>query len=139
MIRLVPLDPDTFVAGQISPFDMPEVAAAGVTSIVNNRPDGEEYGQPLDEDIRAAALAAGLAYRQIPVSGGFSPSQVQAMAEALDSAEGKLLAFCRSGTRSTWLWALARASRGADADTLIGQAAQAGYDITPLLSHLRQP
>jgi uncharacterized protein (TIGR01244 family) len=137
VIRLVPLGSDAFVAGQISPFDIPEIAAAGVTSIVNNRPDGEEYGQPLDEDIRAAALAAGLAYRHIPVSGGFSPSQVQAMAEALDLAEGKLLAFCRAGTRSTWLWALAQAARGSDGETLIGQAAQAGYDITPLRALLR--
>jgi uncharacterized protein (TIGR01244 family) len=58
------------------------------------------------------------------------------MAEAI--AEGPLLAFCRSGTRSTWLWALARASRGADPETLIGQAAGAGYDVRPVLAHLNR-
>ena len=131
------LDTDTFVAGQIAPEDVAGVAAAGVTMIVNKRPDGEEPGQPSGEAIRAAAEAAGLDYRHIPVAGGFSQGQVAAMAEALDQAEGKVLAFCRSGTRSTCLWALARASRGADGETLFAQAAAAGYDLSPLRQYLK--
>jgi uncharacterized protein (TIGR01244 family) len=59
------------------------------------------------------------------------------MADLLGKEEGKRLLFCRSGTRSTWLWALAEASRGADPETLIGQAAAAGYDLTPLRHHLQ--
>ena len=132
MTALIPLDERTFVAGQILPEDMDRIAAAGVTLIVNNRPDHEEPDQPTGEAIRAAAEAAGLACRHIPVSGGIFPAQIEAMAEALDEAEGKLLAFCRSGTRSTHLWALACARRGADPDTLVGQAAAAGYDLTAI-------
>ena len=137
MTRLIPLDPVTFVAGQIGPADIAGIAAAGVTLIVNNRPDFEEPGQPLSEDVRAAAEAAGLGYRHIPISGGISGDQVQAMAAALDLADGRVLAFCRSGTRSTFLWALAQASRGADGEELIGKAAAAGYDLGPLRADLR--
>ena len=132
MTPLIPIDADTFVAGQIDPADVAEAAAAGVAMIVNNRPDHEEPGQPTAEQIRLAAEAAGLAYRHIPVAGGLASDQVEAMAEAIDRAEGKLLAFCRSGTRSTYLWALARAARGAEAETLVRQAAAAGYDLTPI-------
>ena len=136
MTRLIPLDADTFVAGRIEPADMGEIAAAGVALVINNRPDHEEPGQPLGDDIRAAAEAAGLTYRFVPVAGGLSAQQVEAMAEALDEAEGKVLAFCRSGTRSTYLWALAQSRRGADADTLFRQAAAAGYDLSPVLRFL---
>ena len=126
------LDDTTMVAGQIGPEDVAEAKALGVTLIVNNRPDGEEPGQPTGAEIEAAALAAGLGYRFIPVSGGLSGSQVEAMAGALEAADGKVLAFCKAGTRSTWLWALAQARRGVDGDTLIAQAAAAGYDLTPI-------
>ena len=132
MTPLTPIDSDIFVAGQIDPADVAEAASAGVTMIVNNRPDHEEPGQPASDAIREAAEAAGLAYRHIPVAGGLAPDQVEAMAEAIDQAGGKLLAFCRSGTRSTYLWALARAARGAEAEALVNQAAAAGYDLTPI-------
>lgn len=132
MTRLIPLDSTTFVAGQIRPEDVAAVAATGVTMIVNNRPDGEEPGQPAGDEIHRAAEAAGLAYRHIPVSGGIATAQVEAMADALDAADGRLLAFCRSGTRSTHLWALARANRGADGDALIAQALAGGYDLSSI-------
>ena len=126
------LDSSTLVAPrQIFPADLGAVAEAGVRLIVNNRPDGEDPGQPSSAEIEAAALAAGLDYRHIPVAGGFSSAQVEAMAEALE--QGPVLLFCRSGTRSTCLWARARASRGADSERLLDQAAGAGYDLRPLL------
>lgn len=128
------------VAAQIAPEDVPGVAAAGFVAIVNNRPDGEEPGQPSGEAIRAAADAAGLAYAAIPVTGvGFSHPQLDAMAEALTAAKGPVLAYCRSGTRSCNLWALAEAKAGGDPDTITKQAAAAGYDlgaIRPLLDAL---
>ena len=133
MTRLIPLDADTYVAGQLTPDDLPEIAQAGVTTIVNNRPDHEEPGQPTTEEIRAAAEAAGLAYRDIPISGTISRDAIAAMAQALEAADGKLLAFCRSGTRSTYLWALACASRGADSEALVRRAEAAGYDLTPII------
>ena len=129
------LDDRIFVTGQIGPGDLAEVKALGVTMIVNNRPDGEEPGQPLSAQIEAATLAAGLGYRHIPVAGGFSADQVEAMAAALAEANGRTLAFCRSGTRSTYLWALAEASRGRDGEELIECAAVAGYDLMPI-AHL---
>jgi uncharacterized protein (TIGR01244 family) len=133
---LIPLDESTFVAGQIDADDVGAAAAAGVRLIVNNRPDHEEAGQPTGDEIARAAEQAGLGYRYIPIAGGFGPAEVAAMAAALDAAEGKVLAFCRSGTRSTWLWALAKASRGADGEELIARAAEAGFDLTPLRPYL---
>ena len=130
------LDEKTLVAGQIRPEEVAALAASGVTAIVNNRPDGEEPGQPAGAEIAAAAEAAGIAYRHIPIAGGFNLDDVMAMADALDSAGGTTLAFCRSGTRSTLLWALARSERGAERDDLIARAAAAGYDLSPIAAYL---
>lgn len=130
------LEEGVLVAGQIAPADVARAAAAGVRTIVNNRPDGEEPGQPLSAEIAAAAKAAGLDYRHIPVAGGISAAQVEAMADALEA--GPVLAFCRSGTRSTYLWALARAARGADGETLALRAAEAGFDLSPIRLFLKR-
>ena len=130
------LDDKTRVAGQISPADVPALAAEGVGMIVNNRPDGEDPGQPASAEIAAAAQAAGIAYRHIPIAGGFNMDDVLAMAAALDEAEGKVLAFCRVGARSTFLWALAQSERGVPADELAKKAAAAGYDLAPILPYL---
>ena len=127
------LDVTISVYGQLTPEDVTRAKAQGFTAIVNNRPDDEQPGQPGGAEIAAAAAAAGMAYTAIPVDHrGFSEAQVAAMAEVLDKADGPVLAFCRSGTRSTFLWALARAQLGDDAETLIGKAANAGYDISPI-------
>lgn len=132
------LDERVSVAGQIMPDDVAALAAEGVTMIVNNRPDGEEAGQPLASEIEAAARAARIGYRHIPVgSSGLSANQVDAMAEALEGATGRTLAFCRSGTRSTYLWALARAKAGDDAEEIVRKAAAAGYDLTPIRPYLQ--
>jgi uncharacterized protein (TIGR01244 family) len=133
---MTPLDDKVLVAGQIDPQAMRALADYGVTMIVNNRPDFEEPGQPSSAEIEKAADEAGLSYRHIPVAGGFAPGQVEKMAEAIAASEGRLLAFCKSGTRSTWLWALARSREGEHADNLIGKAAAAGYDIEPLRPYL---
>ena len=125
------LDETTWVAPrQIFPADVPALAAQGIHVLVNNRPDGEEPGQPRSVEIAAAAAAAGLEYRHIPIAGGFPAERIEAMAQAMD--QGIVLAFCRTGTRSTGLWALARFARGAEADRLVRQAAEAGYDLRPL-------
>jgi uncharacterized protein (TIGR01244 family) len=129
------LDSTTFVSGQIAPE---EIAALGVTTIVNNRPDGEEPGQPDSDAIEAAARALGIDYRHIPVAGGISQPHVAQMADALAQAKGPVLAFCRSGTRSTYLWALARARLGDDAEELAAKAAAAGYDLSPIRAFLAQ-
>ncbi|MBS0256027.1 MAG: TIGR01244 family phosphatase, partial [Proteobacteria bacterium] len=102
-----------------------------------NRPEDESPDQTSGPDIAAAARAAGLDYRAIPVThAGFSQPQVAAMAEALAGAGGPVLAYCRSGTRSTLLWALAEAARGADPAQLAEAAAAAGYDLSPVAALL---
>lgn len=134
------IDETITVAPQIAPEDLSAVAAAGFAAVVNNRPDGEEAGQPDSAAMQAAAEAAGLRYAYIPVThSGFSGNQVTAMAALMDEAPGPVLAFCRSGTRSAHLWALAAAQAGGDPDALTAKAADAGYDISairPLLDSL---
>jgi uncharacterized protein (TIGR01244 family) len=121
------------VSPQIGFAEVAEAAAQGVTLIVNNRPEGESDDQTPGAEIEAAARAAGLAYVAIPVThAGFSEPQVTAMAAALSGATGPVLAYCRSGTRSTLLWALAEASAGGDPDALTNMAAKAGYDLGPV-------
>ena len=122
------------VSPQISVEQVGEAKAQGVTLIINNRPDDEEPGQVNGAEIEAAAQAAGIAYLAVPVAhGGFAPWQLDGMAQALEQAgDGKLLAYCRSGTRSTLLLALTRARAGDNGDVLAAQAAAAGYDIAPV-------
>jgi uncharacterized protein (TIGR01244 family) len=132
------IDDRVCVAGQIRPEDMEALKEGGVTMIVNNRPDGEEPGQPSAAEVEAAARAAGLGYRHIPVAGGLSAAQVQAMAEALGEAEGQVVAFCKSGTRSAYLWALARGQAGEAPEELMQKAVAAGYDLTPIWRHLQR-
>jgi uncharacterized protein (TIGR01244 family) len=118
---------------QIMPGDIAQASAAGVTVIVNNRPDGEDPSAPQGDEIAAAAKAAGIAYVAIPIGhSGFSEPQVDAMIAALEQADGTVLGYCRSGTRSTFLWALAQAKLGNDPDAIAESAAQAGYDISPI-------
>jgi uncharacterized protein (TIGR01244 family) len=122
-----------FVAPQIDVRAVEAAKAEGVTLIVNNRPEDESADQTPGADIEAAAAEAGVDYVAIPVThAGFAEWQVTAMADALENADGKILAYCRSGTRSTFLWALARASKGEHPAVLAEQAADAGYDLSPI-------
>ena len=131
------------VAPQIGVEQVADIAAAGFKTIVNNRPDDEDAGQPSGDAIRAAAEAAGLKYVAIPVThAGFSHPQIDAMTQALVDADGPVLAYCRSGTRSCNLWALAAAKAGRNPNLLLAQAEDAGYDlrgIRPMLDALAGP
>ena len=132
------LDDKTLVNGQISPEDVPALKEAGVTLIVNNRPDGEDVGQPEGDDIEAAAKAAGIDYRHVPIARGMGPSDVEAMREAMHAAgDGKLFAFCRSGNRSTLAWAIAKSEDGTSREELDRCASQAGFDLGPVAHLLR--
>ncbi|MDN4630028.1 TIGR01244 family sulfur transferase [Sphingomonas sp. PsM26] len=143
MTTLRTIDASIAVAPQIAPDAIAELAAAGFTDIINNRPDGEDFGQPDGDEIAAAAAAAGMTYTAIPVTqAGFSHPQIDAMAAVLDKAKGPVLAYCRSGTRSCNLWALAAVKAGAHPDAVMAKAAAAGYDLTglrPLLDALSTP
>ncbi|MEP9401333.1 TIGR01244 family sulfur transferase [Sphingomonas sp. VNH70] len=125
------IDDRISVSPQITADDMGLLKAQGFTTIVNNRPDGEEAGQPGGDAIAEAAAAAGLAYHAIPIThAGFSHPQLDAMAAVLADADGPILAYCRSGTRSCNLWALASAKQGGDPAELADKAAGAGYDLS---------
>ena len=130
------LEDGMFVDGQIRPDEVADLAAQGIKLIVNNRPDGEEPGQPAGAEIEAAAEAAGVSYRFIPIS-QLTPEAIEETRQALDEADGPILAFCKSGTRSTYVWALAPSLGGAAGDTLVARAAEAGYDLTPIRRFLR--
>ena len=126
--------PEFWASPQIGLDDVREAKARGFTLIVNNRPEGESDDQVPGEAIAAAAASCGLAYTAIPIThAGFGEEQVRAMTEALAEAEGPVLAYCRSGTRSTFLWSLAQAAAGAEPATIAEQAAGAGYDVSSIM------
>jgi uncharacterized protein (TIGR01244 family) len=128
------IDDRMLVAPQIDVADVAEAKALGVGLIVNNRPEGESDDQTPGDAIAAAAAEAGIAYVAIPVSlAGFSLNQITALDAALKSAgDAPVLAYCRSGTRSTLLWALTMARSGVSPDEIAAKAAGAGYDISPI-------
>ncbi len=128
-----PLSAQFSVAPQIDIDDVAEAKAQGFALVVNNRPDGEEPAAPQGGAIASACAAEGLAYAAIPIGhAGFSHAQIDALDAVLAGATGPVLAYCRSGTRSTHLWALARARAGDDIDAICEAAANAGYDLSGL-------
>ena len=127
------LDNRTLVSGQIAPQEVAALAEQGVTVLVNNRPDGEEPDQPRAADIEAAAGQAGIAYRYVPILRGIGPAEVEAMQEALaEAGEGKMLAFCRSGTRSALTCGLALRHQGVAREDVERRLNEAGFDTGPI-------
>src|SRR5256885_16668253 len=130
------LDDKVMVSGQVAPHEVSGLAEQGVTMLVTNRPDGEEPGQPLAGEIEDAAAAAGIGYRFVPIIRGIGPADVEEMQEALREAQGgKLLAFCRSGTRSALALALAKREEGASREEVEQRLSAAGFDSGPI-AHL---
>ena len=127
------LAPGLSVAGKLDRDDIDALADAGVRTIVNNRPDDEDPGQLPAAEARRLAEAHGIAYHHIPFTAAtLSRADVDAFAAALHSAPQPIVVHCRSGTRSTLIWALTRLREGADPSALIAQAARHGIDITAL-------
>jgi len=126
-----PLVDGLSVAPQVTEADIRAAHAAGIRTIINNRPDGEEPGQLPSADAAALASSLGMTYINLPVTNLTLPAAVPAFADALASAERPVLAHCRSGTRSTILWALAEAKAGLRTrDEILRIAAAAGYDLS---------
>jgi uncharacterized protein (TIGR01244 family) len=126
------------VSPQISPEDVNAIKAQGFVAIINNRPDGESPDQPDSATIEKAAHAAGLSYHYIPLGReGVSPELIEQTKEVLEGSTGPVFCYCRSGTRSTTLWALSQAGK-APANEIISAAAHAGYDMSHLAGHLSQ-
>ena len=130
------LDETVMVSGQVAPHEIAGLAQQGVTVLVNNRPDGEEPGQPLAVEIENAAAAAGISYHFVPILRGIGPADVEVMQKALSQARGgRLLAFCRSGTRSALALAVAMREQGVPAEAVEESLIQAGFDPGPI-AHL---
>ncbi len=128
-----PITPDFAASPQISVADVATAAAQGYRTLICNRPDGEEPGQPDWAAIEAAAKAAGMETFFLPVSNavGLTLDTVEGFEAALASAPKPVLAYCRSGTRSTMAWGVASAST-TDPDTLVEAASKFGYDLNGL-------
>jgi uncharacterized protein (TIGR01244 family) len=131
--ELLALAPGLSVAGALDRTDIEALAKAGVRTIVNNRPDGEDPGQLPAAEAKRLAEAHGLAYHHIPITAAsLTRADVDAFAATVRKAEAPLVAHCRSGTRSTMLWALTRLRDGADPLALVAEAARHGIDIAGL-------
>lgn len=138
MDTLKHLSPFIAVAAQLQPADMGTLAAAGFRCVINNRPDAEGENQPSSAEMQAAALASGLQYHYLPVlSGQISDENIAAFTALLNQVRGPVLAFCRTGTRSTSLWALSEAHH-LDPLALLNTARSNGYDLSGLAPRLEQ-
>lgn len=130
-LSLLAVDDRVSVSGQLDPADMAEIAGAGFTTVVNNRPDGEAFfGQPRTAELRAAAEAAGLQFLDLPFSGPrATPDQVRALADLLASGDVRVVAFCKSGMRSALLWGAASLANGRSLDEVLQGARRAGQEL----------
>lgn len=130
MLDIRQVTEDFAVAPQIAPEDLSELKAQGFTRIIVNRPDGEEAGQPSMADMRTAADALGLEFHAVPIKQP-TPEAVDAVRGILAQADdGKTFAYCRSGTRSVTLWALAKSQSGEmTREEVLAAAQKAGYSI----------
>ncbi|MCJ8191096.1 TIGR01244 family sulfur transferase [Sphingomicrobium aestuariivivum] len=136
ILKKVSLDGEFHVGSQIALDDVEALKGEGFAMIINNRPDHEVDDQPTAVELEEACKAAGLKYAHIPIGRGISPADVAAECAALDEAGGaKTFAFCRSGTRSTLMWALAHHDKGRPVAELRDKAQDAGYSLDPI-SHL---
>jgi len=126
------LSDDISVAPQISPEELAQAAEMGFKTIICNRPDGEEMNQPVAEDMADAAGDAGMTFVHQPViSGSVTMDDVEQFGKLLEDMPKPILAYCRSGTRCSTLWALAEAPKR-DVNEIIETCANAGYDYSSL-------
>lgn len=133
------ITPDFAVAPQITPEDVAQAAALGYRTLINNRPDTEVDDQIDSAAMAAAAAAAGMAYHHLPYfPGALTPELVAGFEAVMAEAEGPVLAYCRSGTRSSHLWAMWQAGQKQPISAIVGAAAAAGYDHTGLVPLLQQ-
>ena len=130
------ITPDYAVAPQIAPENMAALAAKGFVAVINNRPDSEVTNDICGAEMRKAAEAAGLEYISNPVeNGGMTMDMVQAQGRAVAETDGPVFAWCRSGTRSSIVWALSQAGLRPTAE-IVEAVSAAGYDLPPLAAQI---
>ena len=126
------ITPNYAVSPQIALEDLPAIKAAGYTTLINNRPDGEIPPHLHHAQMEAAAQALGLVYVQNPVIGGaMTEANVAAQGAAIAASTGPVFAYCASGNRSSVVWALSNAGK-MPTDDLIGLPARFGYQLEGL-------
>ena len=124
------------VAGQVNPSDVPGLAAQGIRAIICNRPDGEAPDQPAYAEMEKAAAANGIKIVYQPVvPTAISDADAETFGKLLDELPKPVLVYCRSGMRSTALWALSQAGT-LPVEDIVEAAAMAGYDLKPFLPRL---
>ena len=130
------LSPTFFVSTQITEDDVARASEQGIRTIIDNRPDGEEAGQPTAAEIAASAARHGMGFEHIPVTpGAITDSDVAKFVDALARHDGPALGYCKTGTRAATLWALSRA-REIGADAVLEATAGAGYDLSKIKPRL---
>ena len=135
-MKIVQLTPSLSVSDQLEPQDLETVRAQGFKSLINNRPDGEAERQPNSASLAAAAERLGIAYRHLPViSGKVTDGDVASFPPHWTNSRDRSWLFCRTGTRSTTLWALSEAWHR-DPDAILKTAAAAGYNLESLRPRL---
>ena len=133
------LNENLSVAGQLNPADVAGIAEQGFKTIICNRPDGEATDQPEFGIIRQNAENAGLTFVFLPVlSSGPTEQNIGEFSAALDIAQSPVLAYCRTGTRCTILWALSQGAKGVPVDDIVSTAAKAGYDVSKVAPYISQ-
>lgn len=136
MMETKTLTPFLAVSGQINEGDIGSLSSLGYHTIINNRPDGEDEGQPSSDQLEKAVQRHGMDYRHIPITPGqLTDEKVEEFAAAMSDVKGPVLAFCRTGNRSASLWALSEA-RHLDPDVIVMTASRAGYDLSGLRPRL---
>lgn len=120
------------VSAQITMSEVPEIAKLGFKTIINNRPDDEAEDQPSSAQLAEAAHKEGIEYHHQPViSGNITDQDVDTFAQLLDKIDGPVFAFCRTGTRSSVLWALSQVGV-LETDEILSRCQQAGYDLSKI-------
>ncbi len=138
MMDLRKISDDFTVSPQIAVDDLPAIAAAGYRSILCNRPDGEEAGQIGMDAVEAAAMAAGLEFRAVPITSGMVRDEdMIAFRAALAELPRPVLAYCRSGTRCTMLWSMSQMGQ-MDPERIVAATAEAGYDMSGLVAQMQR-
>ena len=133
-IRII--DETYAVSPQIAPEDVPDIAAAGFTTVICNRPDEEVPVELQSQTMRIAVEAAGLTFVDHPVTHPtINPETIGRQMDVLRGAKGKVFAYCASGTRCSILWALGQVGQ-LDADEILATVAKAGYDLSALRPRL---
>jgi len=138
-MQITKIDDTISVGGQITTADIQRLADLGFKGIICNRPDNEDYIQTGYSDIEAAAAAAGMGVRYVPIAhGSLSMDDVVSYGNARGSIEGPHFAYCQAGMRAVVIWGLHEATTGVDVSTILNKAGSAGFQLNHMAGVLGQ-